>query len=142
MPTTSATGRGTAPAAAIPGQDMSLQLSGQTVAWLAKRPHLRELVSSVWDKLADVEQAGDHPGAIAALRFVLVHHQPPTRTGRCRTCRRLSWRRLWRRRPWPCVVWRQVRVELLGYLAVGGCHRRGPDQGQTLFPSSGRGPGL
>jgi hypothetical protein len=74
MPTTSATGRGTAPPAAIPGQDMSLQLSGQTVAWLAKRPHLRELVSSVWDKLADVEQAGDHPGAIAALRFVLVEH--------------------------------------------------------------------
>ncbi|MGH3779889.1 MAG: hypothetical protein ACRDRO_04450 [Pseudonocardiaceae bacterium] len=53
----------------IPRVDVTLQLSARTVTWLADRPRARELVSSVWDKLADLEQAGHHPGAIAALRF-------------------------------------------------------------------------
>lgn len=57
---------------------MTLQLSTRTVAWLADRPRARELVGSVWDTLTDLERAGHHPGAIAAVRFVLVHHQPPT----------------------------------------------------------------
>jgi hypothetical protein len=56
---------------------VTLQLSTQTVAWLADRPRPRELVGSVWDTLTDLERAGHHPRTIAALRFVLVHHQPP-----------------------------------------------------------------
>ena len=103
----------------IPQVDVTLQLSARTVAWLADRPRARELVDSVWDKLAELEQAGHHLGTIAALRFVLIHHQPPSPTGRCRTCPRYTWRRLWRRRPFPCMVWRQVRGELLGPLASG-----------------------
>lgn len=45
-----------------------------------------------------------HPGTLTALRFVLIHHQPSTRTGCCLACRRRSWRHLWRRRRFPCVV--------------------------------------
>jgi hypothetical protein len=92
--------------------DVTLQLSAQTLAWLADRPRAGELVVSVWARLAELERAGHHPSVIAALRFVLIHHQPPTPTGRCRTCRRFTWRRLWRRRPFPCVVWRQIHSEL------------------------------
>lgn len=95
---------------------MTLQLSTQTMAWLTDRPRARKLVGSVWDTLTDLERAGHHPGAMAALRFVLVHHQPPTRAGRCPHCR-FTWRRLWYRRPWPCVVWRQIHCELLGPFA-------------------------
>lgn len=104
---------------------MTLQLSTRTVAWLADRPRARELVGSVWDTLTALEHAGHHPGAIAAVRFVLVHHQPPTPTGRCPHCR-FTWRRLWRRRPWPCVVWRQIHHELLGPFATGAQHRQQP----------------
>jgi hypothetical protein len=104
---------------------VTLQLSTRTVAWLADRPRARELVGSVWDTLTDLEHAGHHPGAIAALRFVLVHHQPPTPTGRCPHCR-FTWHRLWRRRPWPCVVWRQIHHELLGPFATGVHHRQQP----------------
>ncbi|MCA1694026.1 MAG: hypothetical protein LC749_04460 [Actinobacteria bacterium] len=104
---------------------MTLQLSTRTVAWLADRPRARELVGSVWDTFTDLEHKGHHPGAIAALRFVLVHHQPPTPTGRCLHCR-FTWRRLWRRRPWPCVVWRQIHHELLGPFAGGAPHRQRP----------------
>jgi hypothetical protein len=56
---------------------VTLQLSTRTVAWLADRPRPRELVGSVWDTLTDLERAGHHPRAIAALRFVLVHSPPP-----------------------------------------------------------------
>jgi hypothetical protein len=104
---------------------VTLQLSTRTVAWLANRPRARELVGSVWDTLTDLERAGHHPRTIAALRFVLVHHQPPTPTGRCPHCR-FTWRRLWRRRPWPCVVWRQIHHELLGPFATGAHHRQQP----------------
>lgn len=100
-------------------------LSTRTVAWLANRPRARELVDSVWDTLTDLERAGHHPGVIAALRFVLVHHQPPTPTGRCPHCR-CTWRRLWCRRRWPCVVWRQVHHELLGPFARSAHHRQRP----------------
>jgi hypothetical protein len=89
--------------------DATRSLSPRTVAWLAERPHARVLVRSVWDMLAELERANHHPGTIAALRRVLVDHQP-TPTGRCRTCRR----RTWRRRRFPCVVWHQIRGNLFG----------------------------
>jgi hypothetical protein len=136
MPTALTAQRGIDQAASttpIPRLDVTLQLSARTVAWLADRPRARELVGSVWDKLAELERAGHHPGAIAALRFVLIHHQPPSPTGRCRSCRRFTWRRLWRRRSFPCMVWRQVRGELLGPLASGD-HPRTPDTTQPFEP--------
>lgn len=117
MPTALTAQRDIDPAAStkpMPRVDVTLQLSARTVAWPAGRPRACELVGSVWDKLAELERAGHHPGAIAALRFVLIHHQPPSATGRCRTCSRFTWRRLWRRQSFPCMVWRQVRAELLG----------------------------
>jgi hypothetical protein len=95
-------------------------LSARSVSWLAKHPDAKELVSSVWTMLTALERAGQHPGTLAALRFVLIHHQPPTRTGCCPACRRHSWRHLWRRRRFPCVVWRQIRGELLGHLTLAG----------------------
>ncbi len=39
-------------------------------------------------------------------------------------CRRFSWRHLWRRRGFPCMVWHQIRGELLGVFAGGGRHRQ------------------
>jgi hypothetical protein len=60
-----------------------MTLSARTVGWLAERPDAREVVSSVWTTLTALERAGQHPGTLAALRFVLIHHQPPTRTGCC-----------------------------------------------------------
>lgn len=73
----------------MPRVDGTLQLSARTVAWLAERPLSRALVDSVWDTLAELERAGHHAGTIAALRFVLVHHEPIA-AGRCRACRRVS----------------------------------------------------
>jgi hypothetical protein len=29
----------------------------------------------------------------------------------------------WRRRPFPCIVWHQIRFELLGLVAGAGRHR-------------------
>ena len=104
--------------------DATLQLSTRTVTWLADHPHARELVRSVWDELAKLERAGQHPDTIAALRVVLLHHQPPTGTGRCRTCRRFTWRHLWCRPPFPCIVWHQIRGVLLGPFISRGHHRR------------------
>lgn len=123
MPKALSAQRYTDPAASttpIPRVDVTLQLSARTVAWLADRPRARELVGSVWDKLTELERTGHHLGAIAALRFVLIHYQPPTLTGRCPHCRPFTWRRLWRGRSFPCVVWHQVHSELLGPLASGG----------------------
>jgi hypothetical protein len=54
---------------------VTLHLSTQILAWLADRPHARKLVALVWDTLTNLERAGHHPGAIAALRFILVHHR-------------------------------------------------------------------
>lgn len=104
--------------------DTTLPLATWTVTWLVDQPHARELVRSVWDKLAELERAQRHPDTIAALRVVLLHHRPPTAGGRCRTCRRFTWRHLWRRPPFPCIVWHQVRGVLLGHLAGRGHHRR------------------
>ncbi|MGH4009017.1 MAG: hypothetical protein ACRDTH_12830 [Pseudonocardiaceae bacterium] len=60
------------------------------------------------------QEKSRRPGAIAALRCVLSQHQP-TAAGRCRTCRRFAWRR----RRFPCIVWHQIRGELLN----GGAYR-------------------
>lgn len=74
------------------------------------------LVRSVWDKLTELERAGHHPDTLAALRRILACHQP-TPMGRCRTCHRGTWRHLRRSRPFPCVIWHQIRSELLGVFA-------------------------
>lgn len=133
MPTQPGTGHRINPAApTIPAPKTQTTLSAPTVSWLTKHPDAREVVRSVWTTLTVLEQAGQHPGTLAALRFVLIHHQPPTRTGCCPTCRRLSWRRLWRRRRFPCVIWHQIRGELLGHLSITGYqtprHRAKSDQ--------------
>ncbi len=124
MPSTLPTQRGIDPATTSPMSrvEATLHLSAPTVAWLAERPLAQVMVDSVWESLAELERAGHHPRLLAALRFVLVHHEP-TSAGRCRACRRVRWRGLWRRRRFPCVVWRQIRGELLGPLGVGGLHR-------------------
>jgi len=106
----------------VPRVDPTLCLSTRTLACLARRPLALAVVESVWDTLAAFEAAGHHPRLVAALRFVLIHHEP-TAAGRCRACRRGNWRSLWRRRRFPCVVWRQIRGELLGHLTVSGFHR-------------------
>jgi hypothetical protein len=132
MPTTLPTQRGIDPVAAtpMPTVDTTLHLSTRTVSWLAQRPQARLVVDSVWNTLTELEAAGHHPRLLAAVRFVLVHHEP-TAAGRCRACRRGSWRSLRRRRRFPCLVWRQIRGELLGHLAVSGCHRRRADSGSS-----------
>lgn len=98
------------PNCGVPEVGAARRLSPQTATWLAERPHAEALVRSVWDRLAELEQASHQPGAIGALRRVLIDHQP-TAAGRCRTCRR----RTWRRRRFPCVVWHQIRGNLLGW---------------------------
>jgi hypothetical protein len=55
---------------------MTPQLSTPTLAWLAKHPHAHQLVNPVWDRLAELERAGHNSGVIAALRFILIYHQP------------------------------------------------------------------
>ncbi|MGH3976935.1 MAG: hypothetical protein ACRDS9_26990 [Pseudonocardiaceae bacterium] len=108
--------------------DATLHLSTRTVAWLADHPAAGRLVGSVWDKLTELERSGQYPGAIDALRRVLIQHQP-TSAGRCRTCRRV----IGRRRPFPCIVWHQIRFDLLGLFASASrhCHPAGQDSGTT-----------
>jgi hypothetical protein len=117
-------------------------LSARTVEWLAERPHQRRFVRSVWDELAELERMGCHTGAIDALRSVLLNHQPVTRAGRCRACRRFSWRhrvvigRGWRLPlPWwgrrfPCPVWFQIGGALLAQVTEHSRHRA-PGQRST-----------
>jgi hypothetical protein len=93
-------------------------------------PHARWFVGSVWNKLTDLERSGQYPGAIAALRRVLTHHQP-TSTGRYRTCRRMTWHR----RPFPCIVWHQIHCDLLGLFAGGSRHRRPAGYDSSPGPS-------
>lgn len=76
----------------MPRTDKTQQLSAQTMSWLAARPLACRVVGSVWHTLIELERVSQHPGPIAALQSVLFRHQP--HTGRCRACRRLSWRRL------------------------------------------------
>ena len=115
----------------MPTVDATLQLSARTLNWLAQRPHARLVVDSVWEALAELQRAGHHPRLLAALRFVLIHHEP-TSAGRCRACRRVSWRGLWRRRRFPCVVWRQIGGELLGHLTISGYHRHRVDNSRSV----------
>lgn len=70
-------------------------------------------VASVWARLAELEAAGQDERLIAALRSILVRHQPP-RYGRCPACPRAGWFKFWQRRPWPCGVWVRVHFALLG----------------------------
>jgi hypothetical protein len=93
------------------------QLSAQTLAWLAERPVIRMLVRRVWETLSELERAGHDPGALAALRAILLAHQPPTRAGRCRACPRLGWRRWWRRPAFPCGVWMSTHFRLQGFFS-------------------------
>jgi hypothetical protein len=132
MPTTLPTQRGIEAAATtpMPTADATLHLSARTLSWLAQRPQARLVVDSVWDTLTKLEAAGHHPRLLAAVRFVLAHHEP-TAAGRCRACRRVSWRGLWRRRRFPCLVWRQIRGELLGHLTISGFHRQ-PRSGSVM----------
>jgi hypothetical protein len=124
MPTTAATQRGTG------SVDAALHLSPRTMAWLADHPRAGQFVGSVWEKLTELERSGQYPGAIDALRRILIQHQP-TSAGRCRTCRR----RTGRRRPFPCIVWHQIRCDLLGLFASAGRHRQPAGQGSgTVFP--------
>lgn len=137
---TRTTQRGIDPAASatpLPRVDPTLQLSTQTVAWLADRPHTRRLVRSVWNKLTELERTGHDPDAVATLRFLLSDHQPPTRTGRCRTCRRHTWRCLWRRRRFPCGVWFTIDLGLQGLFTGTGRHRK---LGTTPQPRTVAGP--
>ena len=133
MSATVATQRGSDPpgsATPMPRVDVVLHLPARTVAWLADHPQARRFVGSVWDKLTELEESGQSPGAIDALRRVLARHQP-TSAGRCRTCRRVAGRR----RPFPCVVWHQVRFDLLGLFAGAGRHRQPAGHGSgTVFP--------
>jgi hypothetical protein len=46
---------------------------------------------------------------------------------------RASWRGLWRRRRFPCVVWRQIRGELLGHLSLSSDHRARTDRGRSAL---------
>jgi hypothetical protein len=62
-------------AAPMPTRDPIPCLATPTVVWLADRPHARHVVSSVWETLLELERAGQHAGAIAALRRVLIYHQ-------------------------------------------------------------------
>ncbi len=110
--------------------DAALGLSPRTVAWLADHPQARRFVGSVWDKLTELDRAGQDPGTIDALRRVLTHHQP-TSAGRCRTCARVTWRR----RRFPCIVWHQVRCGLLGLFAGSGAGRHRQPTGQDSGPA-------
>jgi hypothetical protein len=123
MSTASATQHGIDPAASptpIPRMELTQQLSAQTMAWLADRPHTRTLVRSVWSTFTEWERVpGQGPGVIAALRFILIDHQPLTRTGRCRTCPRF-----------PCRVWFTLGPGMQGLVTSNNGRHRKPDMTQ------------
>lgn len=90
---------------------MNPRLSETTVLWLDGLPRHGNPVGAVWDRLRELETAGQDPRLLGALRATLVQHQPP-RYGRCTACPRQQWRKLWRRPLWPCMVWRRVHFAL------------------------------
>ncbi len=61
--------------------------SETTGRWLADLPRHGNPVGAVWRRLAELERAGHDPAVIAALRSLLLRHQPP-RHGRCPACPR------------------------------------------------------
>ncbi|HEV7451663.1 MAG TPA: hypothetical protein VGO16_09820 [Pseudonocardiaceae bacterium] len=119
------------------------------VIWrrMCRDPRAARLVQPVWSRLAELELAGHDPGALAALRYALMLHQPTLR-GSCRACRWRAWPFGWWRRRWPCAAWIQVRAELLGGgIAPSGTPRlaengpdKGPDEGQSAAVHRGTTP--
>ena len=78
-----------------------------TQRFLAGLPRHGDPVRSVWNRLAELERAGNDPAVVDALRAVLLPHQPP-RFGRCPACPK----RWGRRRRWPCTVWCRAHLAL------------------------------
>ncbi len=77
MSLTLATQRGSDPAVSTAPMlkvDATVHLSTRTLGWLADHPSARRLVRSVWDKLTELERAGQHPGPIDGLRRVLARY--------------------------------------------------------------------
>jgi hypothetical protein len=64
----------------VTSTESPLQLSEQTLAWLAERPHAR----SVWDGLTE---SAERPDLVATLRAILIDHNVLTCPGRCHACR-------------------------------------------------------
>jgi hypothetical protein len=75
--------------------------------FLASLPRHGDPVGAVWNRLAELEHAGNYSLVIDALRAVMLPHQLP-RYGRCPACPK----RWGRRRRWPCAVWCRVHVAL------------------------------
>jgi hypothetical protein len=92
-----------------------MQLSEQTLAWLAERPHALHHVRSVW---AALTESAERPDLVATLRAILIDHHFLTRTGRCHACRG-NWRRgrTFSRRHFPCKIWYTVELGLQGFAA-------------------------
>jgi hypothetical protein len=91
------TGRTSDPASSatpIPGTDTAL--FARTVTWLARHPDALAVVRSVCTKLAELERAGQHPGTLDALRFVLIHHHRLRSSCRSRS----PGTSCWSRPPW------------------------------------------
>jgi hypothetical protein len=90
-----------------------MQLSEQTLAWLAERSPALHHLRAVWEGLTD---SAERPDLVATLRAILIDHHVLTRTGRCHACRG-TWRRGWafKRRHFPCTVWYTVEGGLQGF---------------------------
>ncbi|MGH3899594.1 MAG: hypothetical protein ACRDTA_15405 [Pseudonocardiaceae bacterium] len=82
-------------------------LSETTQRFLAGLPRRGDPVGAVWNRLAELERAGNDSTLVDALRAVLLPHQS-LRFGRCPACTK----RWWCRRRWPCAVWYRVHVAL------------------------------
>lgn len=84
------------------------RLPETTAQWIAGLPKHGNPVGAVWTRLMELNRAGQEDSAvIAALRAVLLRHQPPQH-GRWPACPRSG---LCRRR-FPCVVWHRAHLEL------------------------------
>jgi hypothetical protein len=83
------------------------RLSETTARWIAGLPKHGNPVAAVWARLTELEASGQEDSTvIAALRAVLLRHQPPQH-GRCPACPK---RWLLRRRRWPCAEWTRVHL--------------------------------
>jgi hypothetical protein len=102
-------------------------LPDTTQRFLAGPPRRGDPVGAVWSRLTELERADNDPTLIAALRAVLLPHQPP-RCGRCPGCPK----RWGRSRRWPCLVWYRVHVAL--FSACVGTAERGSASGGRSAP--------